>query len=127
MVFLGSLEGSNTASIDSLTTTGLVTTTALRIGPATTVEETINNVWYGYRGSITGVSDTGGTLVIVSVPGMVSSDSIYVTPYYSGGAPFPSLYARVYDKTTGSFRVLLRLDDETPGTKTCAFYWLIFD
>jgi hypothetical protein len=127
MVFLGSLAGSNTASIDSLTTTGLVTTTALRIGPATAVEETINNVWYGYRGSIT-VSDTGVTLVTITVPGMVSSDSIYVTPYYSGGATFPSLYARVYDKTAGSFRVALRLDDETPSSgRTCAFYWLIFD
>jgi len=127
MVFLGSLAGSNTASIDSLTTTGLVTTAALQIGPATTVGEEINRFYYGFQGSITGVTDTGATLTIITVPGMVSSDRVFVTPVHTGAAPFPSVYARVYDTSSGSFRVALRLDDETPGTKTCAFYWVVMD
>jgi hypothetical protein len=124
MVFLGSLSGSNTATIDSLTTTGLVTTTALRIGPTTTEAETINYFYYGVQSGITGVTDTGVTLTTITVSGMPSNVNIYVTPFYSGAATFPSIYARVYDVSSGSFRVAMRLDDETTGTKTCSFYWV---
>lgn len=128
MVFLGSLSGSNTASIDSLTTTGLVTTPALKIGPTTTVNDLVNKFWYGLKSGITGVTDTGITLATVSVPGMVSGDSIFVTPYYNGTAsPLPSVYARVYDATTDSFRVALRIDDETPGTYTFTIYYVVMD
>ena len=123
MVFLGSLSGSNTATIYSLTTTGLVTTPALQIGPTATANEIINYFYYGVESSIT-VSDTGVTLTTITVSGMPSNVNIYVTPFYSGAATFPSIYARVYDVSSGSFRVAMRLDDETPGTKTCAFYWV---
>lgn len=127
MVFLGSLGGSNTVSVDNLTTTGLVTTTMLRIGPTSTATDDINKIWYGQSGSVT-VSDTGVTLVTITVSGMSSNDNIFVTPYYSGGPTFPSIYARVYDKTAGSFRVAMRLDDETPSSgRTCSFYWLVIE
>jgi hypothetical protein len=128
MVFLGSLAGSNTVSVDSLTTTGLVTTPALRIGPVTTVNEVLNHIWYGLTGGIAGVTDTGMTLTTVTVPGMVSSDLIFVTAYFTGTpSPLPSIYARVYDSTTGSFRVALRVDNETPGTFNVSFHWIVLN
>jgi hypothetical protein len=125
MVFLGSLAGSNTVSVDDLTTTGLVTTPQLRLGPVTTVQEALNRFYFGYQSSIT-VTDTGPTLVTVTVSGTSGGERIFVTPVYTGAA-VPSLYVRVYDQTAGSFRVTLRLDDETPGTRTCAFYWVVLD
>jgi hypothetical protein len=125
MVFFGSLAGSNTASINSLTTTGLVTTTDLRIGPATTVEETMNRFHYGLRTSVT-VSDTGVTLTTITVSGMGGGERIFVTPRYTAGG-VPSMYSRVYDSTAGSFRVASRLDDETPGTATGSFHWVVMD
>lgn len=127
MVFLGSLAGSNTASIDTLTTTGLVTTPTLRIGPTTTANEGIN---YIYHGLVTGVSvsDTGATLTTVTVSGIPSTINIYVTPRYTGTAsPLPSIYARLYDQTSGSFRVMMRVDDETPGTFSTSFYWVALE
>jgi len=129
MVFLGSLGGSNTVSVDNLTTTGLVTTPALIIGPGTTVNEEINRFWYGRETTITGVNSSGAVLVTISVPGMVSSDSIYVTAAYTGmNSPLPSVYARVYDATANSFRVTLRVDDETPTTSiTVNVYWVVMD
>jgi hypothetical protein len=125
MVFLGSLAGSNTVSVDDLTTTGLVSTTSLLIGPTTTVDEVWNEFYYGSQGSIS-VSDTGTTLVTVTVSGINSAARIFVTGFY-GGAGVPSLYVRVYDQTAGSFRVALRIDNETPGTRTCGFYWAAID
>lgn len=124
MVFLGSLAGSNTVSVDDLTTTGLVTTPQLRIGPATTVNEGINDFYYGL---VTGVSvnNTGATLTTVTVSGIPSNVNIFVTPRYTGTAsPLPSIYARLYDQTSGSFRVMMRVDDETPGTFASSFYWV---
>jgi hypothetical protein len=127
MVFLGSLAGSNTATIDSLTTTGLVTTPVLQIGPATTVNEQVNSFYYGLQSSVT-VSDTGVTLTTVTVSGMPASARVFVTPRYTGAAsPLPSIYSRVYDVSAGSFRVASRVDDETTGTFTCSFYWVAFD
>lgn len=124
MVFSGSLGGSNTASTDSLTTTGLVTTPALRIGPVTTVNEEFNFVRYGFVGSIANVTDTAQTLVTVTQSGIAASTLIFVTPWYGGGGVLPSLYVKVYDQTSGSFRVSLRFDNETPTTHTCGFYWV---
>jgi len=127
MVFLGSLAGSNTATIDSLTTTGLVTTPVLQIGPATTVNEQFNRIWYGLQTNVT-VSDTGVTLTTVTVSGMTSNDRVFVTPRYTGTAsPLPSLYVRVYDVSAGSFRVASRVDDETTGTFTGGFHWVVMD
>ena len=127
MVFLGSLAGSNTATIDSLTTTGLVTTPILQIGPATTVNEQFNRFWYGLQTGVT-VSDTGVTLTTVTVSGMTSNDRVLVTPIYTFSAsPLPSVYSRVYDVSAGSFRVASRVDDETTGTFTASFYWVAFD
>lgn len=125
MVFLGSLGGANTVSVDSLTTTGLVTTPQLRIGPVTTVQDVFNKVYFGYQSSIT-VTDTGQTLVTVTVSGVNATTRVFVTGVYTG-AGVPSLYVRIYDQAIGSFRVILRLDDETPGTRTCAFYWVAID
>lgn len=124
MVFLGSLSGSNTATIDSLTTTGLVTTPELRIGPTTTVNEGINNFYYGL---VTGISVTDGgvTLTTVTVSGIPATINIYVTARYTGSAsPLPSIYSRVYDTSAGSFRVASKVDDETPGTFAASFYWV---
>ena len=127
MVFLGSLAGSNTVSVDSLTTTGLVTTPALQIGPATTANEQFNRFFYGLQTGVS-VSDTGVTLTTVTVSGIPSNCKIFVTPRYTGTAsPLPSIYARVYDQTTGSFRVAMRVDDETPGTFASSFYWVGID
>lgn len=127
MVFLGSLAGSNTATIDSLTTTGLVTTPILQIGPGTTVNEQFTRFWYGLQTGVT-VSDTGVTLTTVTVSGMTSNDRVFVTPRYTGGAsPLPSVYSRTYDVSAGSFRVASRVDDETTGTFTASFYWVVMD
>ena len=125
MVFLGSLAGSNTATIDSLTTTGLVTTPALRIGPTTTDQEVFNYFYYGHQTGVT-VSDTGVTLTTVTVSGMQSSARIFVTPRYTAGGT-PSMYSRAYDVSAGLFRVASRLDDETPGTVTGSFHWVAMD
>jgi hypothetical protein len=128
MVFIGSLAGSATASIDNFTTTGLVSTPVLQIGPTTTANEQFNRFYYGRQGSITGVTDTGGTFSTVTVPGMASTDFVFVTAQYTGSAsPLPSIYAKVYDKSAGSFRLNLRLDDETPGTVTCSVYWVVMN
>ena len=127
MVFFGSLSGSNTVSVDTLTTTGLVSASILRIGPSTTVNEEINRFYYGFRSGVTGVTDSGVTLVTITVSGMPSTVQVFVTPYYGGAATFPSLYARVYDVSSGSFRVAMRVDDETPGTFTAGFYWVVID
>lgn len=128
MVFFGSLAGSNTVTTDTFTTTGLVTSPAFRIGPLTTVNESINFIRFGFVSGITGVTSTGSTLVTVTVSGIATSTNIYVTPYYGGAAsPLPSVFARVYDKSAGSFRAQLRIDDETPGTFTCAFYYIAFE
>jgi hypothetical protein len=127
MVFLGSLAGSNTATIDSLTTTGLVTTPILQIGPGTTVNEQFSRFWYGLQTGVT-VSDTGVTLTTVTVSGMTSNDRVFVTPRYTGAAsPLPSVYSRTYDVSAGSFRVASRVDDETTGTFTASFYWVVMD
>ena len=124
MVFFGSLAGSNTVSVDDLTTTGLVNTAGLRIGPATTDNEVLNDVYYGLITGVT-VNHTGATLTTVTVSGIPSNVNIFVTPIYTGTAsPLPSIYARLYDQTSGSFRVMMRVDDETPGTFASSFYWV---
>lgn len=125
MVFLGSLGGSNTVTVDNLTTTGLVTTPELRVGPITTANEGINRFYYGL---VTGISvtDTGFTLTTVTAPGMTAGSRIFVTPRYTAGGT-PAIYSRVYDAISGSFRVASRLDDETPGTFTGSFHWVALD
>jgi hypothetical protein len=127
MVFLGSLEGSNTVTVNTLTTTGLVTTPELRIGPGTTVNELVNRVYYGLVTGLS-VSDTGTTLTTVTVSGIPSTVNVFVTPRYTGTAtPLPSIYARLYDQVAGSFRIAMKVDDETPGTFASSFYWVALE
>lgn len=124
MVFLGSLSGSNTASIDNLTTTGLVTTEMLQIGPSTVINEQFNYFYYGLVTNVT-VTTTGVTLTTVTVANMPSNVNIYVTARYTAAAStLPSVYSRVYDVSAGSFRVASRVDDETLGSFTASFYWV---
>lgn len=127
MSLIGSLAGSNTVTIDTLTTSGLLNTDSLRIGPVTSADETITVFRYGTV-AVTGATDTGTVTATVTISPSPASTlySVIATPYYTGSAsPLPAIFVRVDRPSASTASFVVRVDSDTPGTFDCTIMYLV--
>ena len=129
MVLLGNIAGSNAASIDTFTTSGLVSLSqGIRVGVNNTHQQEMNTFQFGSV-SVTGVTNTASKLVTVTYNQATTGTMFAMaTAFYSGTAsPLPALYVWIDNLTSTNAVFAIIADDDTPGTYNCQNHYWIFN